>query len=189
MSKQHVFYILSCLAIAGCGFDDSPLDSDHSSGLSEVEVAVLSALSCRFNPVDDETPPDAEIDDNTAAYIEALLEVYNRFPSFACVSCLYAESLMNFSPWKLWCLESGVPQPHAQKAKIVLDKALQRAPHHPGLNHFLVHLMEMSPTPQAALPSCDVLRFHFPDAGEGNTLHTFATYHHNRSCPVLLRRG
>lgn len=128
-------------------------------------MAILSALSCRFNPVDDQTPADAPIDDNTNAYTEALQKVYLKFPSIACVACLYAESLMNFSPWKLWCLESGVAQPHAQKARQVLDKAIQRAPHHPGLNHFLVHLMEMSPFPQAALPSCDVLRFHFPDAG------------------------
>lgn len=133
--------------------------------LTEVEVAVLSALGGRFNPVDDSTPDDALLKANTDDYAKSLQKVYTRFPSHACVACLYAESVMNYSPWKLWNLESGIPEPHTNIAKEVLDKALRHAPHHPGLNHFAVHLMEMSSTPQAALPSCDVLRFHFPDAG------------------------
>ena len=138
---------------------------------------MLSALSCRFNPVSDTTPADALLEDNTAAYTSALHDVYKKFSSHACVACLYAESLMNASPWKLWNLETGTPEPHAQQAKEVLERAIQRFPHHPGLNHFVVHLMEMSPTPQAALPSCDVLRFHFPDAGKVHWLTDYLFYY------------
>ncbi len=36
---------------------------------------------------------------------------------------------------------------------------------HPGLLHFYIHLMEMSPHPEAALPVADALRTLVPDAG------------------------
>jgi hypothetical protein len=36
---------------------------------------------------------------------------------------------------------------------------------HPGLLHFYIHLMEMSPTPEAAREAADALRGLVPDAG------------------------
>lgn len=138
-------------------------DSSIRSTLSETEGAILEALDNRYNPIDETV--DSPIYQNTMLYADAMAKVYLRFPNVACVACLYAEAVMNYNPWDLWDLNTGASREHTLIVKNVLDKAIIYAPKHPGLNHFMVHLMEMSPTPQDALPCCDVLRYSFPDAG------------------------
>lgn len=133
--------------------------------MSPIEVALVRALRGRFNDTTG-LEVDAAVEQNTEAYAESLSKVYADYPECPCVACLYAEALLNISPWVLWDLNTGVPKEHASKAKIIIEKALLIAPKHPGLNHFMVHLMEMSPTPEAALPSCEVLTSTlFPHAG------------------------
>jgi len=68
-------------------------------------------------------------------------------------------------------LENRAPAEGAstEQALELLDMALDRAeaegrPPHPGLLHFKIHIMEMSPTPEAGLPQADVLRALIPDA-------------------------
>jgi hypothetical protein len=53
------------------------------------------------------------------------------------------------------------------EAKEVLERALERpgGRMHPALVHLYVHLMEMSPVPEQALPVADQLRSLVPDAG------------------------
>jgi hypothetical protein len=133
------------------------LDPVIRTSLSPVEIALVEALRCRFNPVVDDNKP--AIEQNTLAYIDALKNVYDRFKDVACVACMYAEALMNTDPWKLWDLNTGLPTTYAERAQVVLERALPSAPNHPGLNHFYIHLMEMSPSPEKALTACDVLRF------------------------------
>lgn len=140
-------------------------EEDHSY-LSEVEVALVEALPCRFNNPDSEEFLGVELlEQNTDAYAQVMNEVYDRFPDDPNVACMYAEALLNKSPWHLWDLNTGLATPHAILAEEVLQKALLLAPNHPGLNHFMVHLMEMSPHPEVCLPSCAVLRKYFPSAG------------------------
>ena len=85
------------------------------------------------------------------------------------VAALYADALMNLTPWQLWDVDSGEPAAGARtlEAKAVLDAALARpgAMRHPGLLHLYIHLMEMSAHPEAALPAADALRDLVPDAG------------------------
>jgi len=157
-----------CFPSAKDAFDHAQLAismlSPSSPSLSPIEVDLIQALSTRFNPiptVDDGNP----INQNTTAFAEAMKALYVKYPDVACVCCLYAEALLNFSPWKLWNLNTGDPYEHATEIKEIVSLALQFAPNHPGLNHFLIHLMEMSATPEVALPACAVLRTHFPDAG------------------------
>ena len=164
---------------------------DIRAGLSEIEIALVEALECRFDDVFSEEyrakmlqrraqqeaeegeehktehgPIEAEpVEQNTDAYAEAMRLVYNRYPADANIACTYAEALLNKSPWVLWDLDSGEPKAHAVIARGVIEKALLLAPNHPGLNHFYVHLMEMSPTPELALPACAVLRKYCPSAG------------------------
>lgn len=147
------------------------------ANLSQVELDLVSALSVRFNPiplVDDGKP----IDQNTPAFADAMQVLHRKYPSSACISCMYAESLCNFSPWKLWNLDTGAPAGRTMEIKTVVENALTFAPEHPGLNHFMIHLMEMSPTPELALPSCAVLRRCAPDAGHLGTCVTKDTLFH-----------
>jgi tetratricopeptide (TPR) repeat protein len=141
------------------------------SHVTELEVDLVEALQCRFKDpatllTEEGVPVTNEpIEQNTDAFTQAMLRVYFKYPEDPNVAALYAESLMNKGPWRLWDLNTGKPSGHALLAQRVLEKALKIAPNHPGLNHFYVHLMEMSPTPEVCLPSCAVLRKYFPSAG------------------------
>ena len=135
------------------------------SSMSDVELSLVQALSYRYKSIDDYDTSTAEYLPNTELYTSKLLEVYKLYPNVPDVACMYAESLMNVDPWKLWDLNTGVPLPNASEAQHVLEQALCLAPYNPGLNHFYIHLMEMSPTPEVALPSCSALRRYCPSAG------------------------
>src|ERR1700744_1179746 len=81
----------------------------------------------------------------------------------------FDSALMNLQPWALWDLRTGKPTEGAKtiEAKNVLELAMRQdgGMQHPGVLHFYIHLMEMSSTPEAALPAADALRDLALDAG------------------------
>ena len=133
---------------------------------SGVEKALVEALDHRY-------PEDADIEDFGSwndAYASAMREVYNAHPRDLDVAALFAESIMNRTPWQLWDLPSGKPAQGADtlEAIEVLETALSNldgAWDHPGLLHMYIHLMEMSPHPERALRHGDRLSTLVPDAG------------------------
>ena len=100
-------------------------------------------------------------------YADAIQPVYQEFPNDPDVAALYAESLMMLAPWKLWTPPPVVKPaiPETEEIVCVLEKALSTHPTHAGLCHCYIHLMELSPTPEKALPAADVLRVAYPDLG------------------------
>ena len=104
-----------------------------------------------------------------ADYAEAMRAGFRAHPGELDVAALFADALMNLTPWALWDRHTGVPSEGAAtlEAKEVLERALERpgGRAHPGLVHLYVHLMEMSPFPERALPVADELRSLVPDAG------------------------
>jgi tetratricopeptide (TPR) repeat protein len=130
-----------------------------------VEQALIAALLHRYP--DDRTDAVTPIwNDNYAA---AMRKVYAGFGDDLDVAALFAESIMNRTPWQLWNIAAGKPAEGADtlEAIAVLEKAM-KAPGgdcHPGLLHMYVHLMEMSPHPERALKAADALRGLVPDAG------------------------
>ena len=137
-------------------------------GASEAERALIDTLAIRFprrDPVDVETMAGWE-----NAYAEAIARVQARFPDDLDLRTFAVEAIMNLTPWKMWDLVTGEPAEGAGtlKAKALLEEAMNNDPaamRHPGILHLYVHLMEMSPTPEAALKAGDVLRDLVPDAG------------------------
>ena len=106
------------------------------------------------------------------AYAAAMRGVYAAFPNDLDVCALFAEALINRTPWQLWDLKSGEPAQGADTLETVavLEQALRRmdehgAEPHPGVLHMYIHTMEMSPHPERALRACDALRDLVPDAG------------------------
>ena len=107
--------------------------------------------------------------DDYAAAMRAVHEEHGDDPD---VAALFAEAIMNRTPWALWDLKTGSVAEGADTTEAieVLERAMERgeargeAPH-AGLLHMYVHLMEMSPHPERALPACDLLRNLVPDAG------------------------
>jgi hypothetical protein len=95
--------------------------------------------------------------------------VYRSYPDDLDVATLFADALMNLTPWALWDQATGQPAAGSgtAEAKAVLERALAsdggRA--HPGVLHMYIHLMEMSARPEDALQAGDLLRERVPDAG------------------------
>jgi tetratricopeptide (TPR) repeat protein len=98
------------------------------------------------------------------AYKDAMKEVKERYPDDLDAATLYAESLMNLRPWQLWTAE-GVPAEGTLEIVEVLEGVLRRDPNHPGANHYYIHAVEASKTPERALPSAARLGSIMPGAG------------------------
>lgn len=135
---------------------------------TSVEQALIKAIQLRY-------PQDTSEKKWTVwnqAFANAMRSVYEQFPDDLDVTAIYADSLMNLTPWKLWNIHTGqvAEGAHTIEIKSILDRALQtnEARHHPGLLHLYIHLMEMSPTPESALTIADNLRGLVPDAGHLN---------------------
>ena len=136
-----------------------------------VEAALVRALRQRYPAptADAEAAPWLTWND---AYAAAMREVRAAFPDDHDVAALFAEALINRTPWQLWDLPSGEPAAGADtlEAQAVLERAIAEreaagAAPHPGLLHVSLHTMEMSPRPEAALRAADALRDLVPDAG------------------------
>jgi tetratricopeptide (TPR) repeat protein len=132
---------------------------------SPVEQALIRPLAKRY-PADDPNAVGSLWNDDYAA---AMREAYQAHSADPDVTALFAEAIMNRTPWTLWDIKSGAPAEGADtlEAIEVLERAMA-APggmKHPGLLHMYIHLMEMSPNPERALKACDALRSLVPDAG------------------------
>jgi len=66
---------------------------------------------------------------------------------------MYAESLMNLDPWKLWTLD-GKPGERTEEIVRVLESVLVRDPNHAGANHYYIHA-RASPIRNAHCPARD----------------------------------
>ncbi len=137
----------------------------EAANVTPVEKALIDALEFRYP----QAQPATDCSIWNQQYADAMQAVYAEFPEDLDVAALYADSLMNLTPWRLWDLSTGKPAPGARtaEAKAVLDRALSHSGglQHPGLLHLYIHLMEMSGTPEVAMPIADHLRGLVPDAG------------------------
>lgn len=135
------------------------------SDAAPAERALIQALACRYPAAE----PAADCSGWDRAYAAAMRDAYRGYPEDLDVAALFADALMNLTPWALWDTATGEPAAGAAttEARAVLERALAgdggRA--HPGLLHLYIHLMEMSGRPEDALPAGDLLRDLVPDAG------------------------
>ena len=105
-------------------------------------------------------------------HVEVMRDVYQKFgKENSLVAALFAESLSMLAPWKLWTHPPNIRAaiPETEELVAVLEQALERDPTHPGLCHFYIHAMELSVTPEKALPAANILRSRIPD--QGHLLH------------------
>ncbi|MCF8534366.1 MAG: hypothetical protein K9G48_15270, partial [Reyranella sp.] len=138
----------------------------HAGSATPLEQALIRALPTRYpqrEPIEDQSAWDA-------AFADAMRAVFKANHDDLDVRCVFAESIMNLTPWQMWDLETGGAAPGAGTAEAVevLESGFRDIAaswDHPGLLHLYVHLMEMSPFPQRALRAGDRLRNLVPDAG------------------------
>src|SRR6476469_5049168 len=124
------------------------------------EQALIAALSTRYAE-----NPKAERAELDAAYAAAMAKAAGQFPEDNEIAVLYAEALMDLSPWNYW--QPGGREPNPQSADIVptLERVLAKDPNHPGAIHYYIHAVEASDRPQRAEPYADRLRGAIPGAG------------------------
>jgi tetratricopeptide (TPR) repeat protein len=133
-----------------------------------LERDLIDALEHRY-PDDD---PSADYSRWDKRYAEAMQKVYEKYGHSLDVAALYADALMNLTPWSLWDVRTGRPRPTSRTVEIqnILETAMAQEGglRHPGVLHLYIHLMEMSPTPEKARIAADALRMLCPDAGHLN---------------------
>jgi tetratricopeptide (TPR) repeat protein len=139
--------------------------TELADGASPVERALIEALRLRYPA----PQPGDDLGIWNVDYAEAMGGVYRRFGDDLDVAVLYADAMMNLTPWQLWDVATGTPAPgsRALEIKDVLERALVQpgGEDHPGVLHLYIHLMEMSGSPEAALPAANRLRGMVPDGG------------------------
>ena len=128
-------------------------------GVTESERDYIQALAKRYS-----SDPKADLKKLDLEYSNAMREVSKRYPDDLDTATLFAESLMDLHPWKLWSLD-GHPTEGTEEIVAVLESVLRRDPSHVGANHYYIHATEASPHPEWALASARRLETLAPAAG------------------------
>jgi tetratricopeptide (TPR) repeat protein len=126
---------------------------------SDPERAYIDALAVRYS-----NDPKADLHGLDRAYKDAMGRLVARYPDDLDAATLYAESMMNLNPWKLWTAD-GKPAEGTEEIVSVLESVLKRDPSHIGANHYYIHAVEASTHPERALPSAERLGKLAPAAG------------------------
>ncbi len=138
---------------------------DAASNATSVEQALIETLRARYPS--EQPAPDCSVWND--AYADSMRQAYADHRDDLDVATLFADALMNLTPWQLWDLSTGEPATGASttEALEVLERALRdpASQTHPGVLHMYIHLLEMSPHPERALRAGDRLRDLVPDAG------------------------
>jgi len=125
----------------------------------QLEKDLILALTKRYAKT---APKDRSSLDT--AYANAMRKIYENYPDDADVASLFAESLMDLHPWDLYDKHGSAKEWTPEILK-VLEGAIWDSPQHAGANHFYIHAVEASNTPEKGLPSADLLRDLVPGAG------------------------
>ncbi len=135
-----------------------------SNNCTPKEKALIKALTNRYaaNPPKDRSSLDI-------AYASAMKKVYDQYPSDPDIGVLYVEALMDLHPWDLYEKHTKKPKAGTPELVTVLENLIKANPKHAGANHFYIHAMEMSATPEKALESAKLLYTLVP--GSGHMVH------------------
>ena len=129
--------------------------------MTPVEQALIGALAKRYKGPEPLEP--AAMQPFNVAYANAMRDVAKSFPDDLDVQALFAESVMDVSPWKLWGAD-GKPAAGTEEIMATLERALAKDPGHPGANHYYIHVVEAA-HPERAIASADRLPALIPGAG------------------------
>jgi tetratricopeptide (TPR) repeat protein len=125
----------------------------------QVERDYVDALAARYS-----STPNPDYKKLARDYASAMKALSAKYPDDLDAGTLYAESLMDLNPWRLWG-DDGKPAENTEEIVRVLESVLARNPEHAGANHYYIHAVEASPSPERALPSAHRLDNMIPQAG------------------------
>ena len=125
---------------------------------TERERALIEALGQRYGDLS----PGARVRLDSA-YARAMADVVRRYPDDLEAATLYAESMMDLTPWAYWTAD-GAPRPGTEEIVASLERVMERNAAHPGACHFYIHAVEAM-YPERALPCAERLAALMPAAG------------------------
>ena len=142
----------------------------HLAGATPREVALVEALVLRYADAGRIAAMDAPLLAATCgkpgvepanpldvAYARKMRELSDAYPTDPDITSFFAEAVIIATPDVLWDRKTGAPSPDVLLMVQRLEAALARTPEHTGLNHYLVHAMDSSPTPEVAAVAADRL--------------------------------
>jgi hypothetical protein len=141
------------------GYDAVQRAVSLQENASEPERAYINALAVRYS-----NDPKADLHQLDVNYRDAMSKLAKTYSDDLDAVTLYAESMMNLHPWKLW-LRDGKPNEGTEEIVALLESVLRRDPNHLGANHYYIHAVEASSDPERALPSAMRLGKLAPAAG------------------------
>ena len=121
------------------------------------EQDYIRALEARYaeKPPDDRTPLDR-------AFAAAMRDVAAKHPDDYDAQIIFAEALMDTSPWKYW--DGDQPKEFTREVLATLERVLARSPDHPQACHLYIHAVE-AVHPHWAVACADRLDGLCPGAG------------------------
>lgn len=131
-----------------------------AEGAEPHEKALIAALAARYS-----TDPDADRVELNRAYADQMAKVAASFPDDPTIQSLYADALMNLSPWDYWKADGETLEEPVKDLVRVLESALAKDPKHAYAIHLYIHAVEASQTPERAEPHADRLAALIPGAG------------------------
>lgn len=123
------------------------------------ERAYVDALVKRYS-----NDSKADLKALAVQYKDAMRDLIAQYPNDLDAATLYAESLMDLHPWQLWSAD-GTPTEGTEEIVAALESVLRRDAMHIGANHYYIHAVEASRTPDRALASAKRLETLVPAAG------------------------
>lgn len=129
------------------------------SKASDAERAYINALARRYAK---DPGPDLKALDK--AYADAMRDLARRSPEDDDAQTLYAAALMERQPWNYWERDG---RPHSETAEVVpvLEAVLKRNPRHIGANHYYIHAIEATDSPERAVQAAERLQAEVTGAG------------------------
>lgn len=134
------------------------LERAREGQATTAERTLIEALASRYA-----SPPPEDRSELDRAYAEAMGKVVRLYPDNLDAAALYAESLMDLSPWQYWKAD-GEPRPDTPQILAQLERVIAANPQHPGACHFFIHAVE-AVQPERAVPCAERLAGLMPGAG------------------------
>jgi len=140
---------------------ESAIEKAKSLGTDapQIEKDYVDALARRFSG--DSNPDYHQLN---VDYSLSMRELSRKYPDDLDAATLFADSMMNLRPWKLWNAD-GTPAEGTNEIVATLEGVLRRDPHHMGAMHLYIHAVEASPHPERALPYAEEIATLAPAAG------------------------
>ncbi|MBR1150878.1 M48 family metallopeptidase [Bradyrhizobium sp. JYMT SZCCT0428] len=124
------------------------------------EQALIGAIAVRYG-----SDPKAARAPFDAAYAAEMAKAAKQFAEDDEIATLYAEAVMDLSPWDYWKPGGRDAKPQSVPIVPTLERVLARNPNHAGAIHLYIHAVEASDRPKRAEPYADKLRGAIPGAG------------------------